>query len=79
MSNLYKQLNPTRPLPGNIKDLISKFKSISNPQAMIEKYANENPQIKSVIQAANGNPELAFRNLAKQMNIDPDEIIKLLW
>ena len=79
MSNLYRQLNPTRQIPGNVKDVIAKIKGLSNPQAMIEEYANKNPQIKSLIQAANGDPERAFRNLAQQMNIDPDEIIKLLW
>ena len=58
--------------------MIQNFKSISNPQAMVQKMLNENPQVQSLIQAANGNPETAFRNLANQMGVDPNEIIDML-
>lgn len=78
MNSLFRQLNPPKPLPNNIKDMVMKFKGISNPQALAEKYVKENPQLASLIQAANGNPEMAFRNLAKQMNVDADEFINLM-
>lgn len=77
MTSLYKQLNPPRPIPQNIRDMIFKFRGLSNPQAVAEKYIQDNPQLNSMIQAANGSPETAFRNLAKQMNIDADEFIKM--
>ena len=54
------------------------FKNVSNPQQMISKAMNENPQLKAVLQASNGNYEKAFRDMAKQMNVDADEIINLL-
>ena len=77
MTSLYRQLNPPRQIPQNVKDMIFKFKGLSNTQAIAEKYIQDNPQLSSMIQAANGNPETAFRNLAKQMNIDADEFIKM--
>lgn len=54
------------------------FKGLNNPQAFVEQAMNNNPQLKSVLQMAGGNPEQAFRNMAKQMNVDPDEIISML-
>lgn len=78
MSSLYQQLNPVRQLPNNIKQMISQFKAMSNPQAMIQQAMQNNPQINSLIQAANGDPEKAFRDMAKQMNVNPEEIINLL-
>lgn len=78
MNSLYSQLNPARPLPANVKQMASMLKGISNPQAMIQQMINQNPQVKAVLQAANGDYEKAFRDMAKQMNVNPDEIIGLL-
>ena len=78
MNSLFQQLNPTRQLPANLKQMISNIKNISNPQAMIQQMANQNPQLKAVLQAANGNYEKAFRDMARQMNVNPDEIINML-
>ena len=80
MNSLFQQLNPsqTRPLPSNIKQMIQNFKTMSNPHAMIQEVLQNNPQINSMIQAANGNPEKAFRDLAKKMNVNPEEIISML-
>jgi hypothetical protein len=54
------------------------YKGLNNPQQMVNQMLEKNPQLKAMIQSANGNPEQAFRNMAKQMNIDPDEFIKML-
>ena len=78
MNSLFQQLNPTRQLPTNMMNMIKQFKSMSNPQMMVQQMLQKNPQINSLIQAANGNPEKAFRDLARQMNVDADEIIKEL-
>ena len=78
MNSLFQQLNPTRPLPANLKQMISNIKTISNPQAAIQQMANQNPQLKAILQASNGNYEKAFRDMAKQMNVNPDEIINML-
>ena len=55
--------------------MIKNLKAMSNPQAMLQQMMNKNPQMSSVIQASNGNYEQAFRNLAKQMNVDVDALI----
>ena len=78
MNSLFRQLNPTRPLPSNIKQIAQMLKGISNPQQMITKAINENPQLKAVLEASNGDYEKAFRDMAKQMNVNPDDIINLL-
>lgn len=78
MNPLYQQLNPKISLPENVKQMITKFKSLSNPQSMVQNLIDSNPQAKALIQAANGNPEKAFRDLAQQMNVDADEIINML-
>jgi hypothetical protein len=58
--------------------MIQILKGASNPQAMAQQMLQQNPQLKSMIQMANGNPEQAFKNLAKQMNVNPDEIMNML-
>ena len=82
MNNLYQQLSqtasPKLQLPNNIKNMINAYKTMKNPQAMMDKILNENPQIKSLIQAANGNPEQAFKTLANQMGVNPDEVMSML-
>lgn len=80
MNNLYQQLNQSNQnsMMSNIKSMIAKFKGFTNPQAYIQQQLESNPQLKSILQASNGDYEKAFRNLASQMNVDPDEIIKML-
>ena len=79
MNSLFQQLNPiNQQLPSNVKQMISMVKGIKNPQAALNQMMEQNPQLKSILAASNGNYEQAFRNLAKQMNVDADEIIKLL-
>ena len=78
MNNLLQQLNQARPLPTNIKQMAQMFKNISNPQAMIQQAIQQNPQLKAILDASNGNYEKAFRDMAKQMNVDADEIINML-
>ena len=81
MNQLFQQMNQASPknsLPNNMKQVIQNFKMLSNPEAYIQKAMNENPQLNAVIQAAGGNPEKAFRDMAQKMGVDGDEIIKML-
>lgn len=82
MNKLFQQLNPKQSLanalPNNVTNMIRMFKGLKNPQAFIQQAMQNNPQLKSALEMANGNPEQAFRNMAKQMNVDPDEIIAML-
>lgn len=77
MNNLFQQLNPMRHIPTNIKQMASMLRKMNNPQAMLNELASKNPQLQSALQASNGNYEQAFNNLAKQMNVDPNEVINL--
>ena len=67
-----------RQIPDNVKQTLSMFKGISNPQHFMQKIISSNPQIQTVINTANGNPEKAFRDMCEQMNVDAEEIISLL-
>lgn len=81
MNSLFQQLNQTRSvnsLPNNVKNMINMIKGMKNPQAMAQQMINQNPQLKSAIQMAGGNPEKAFKNMAQQMNVNPDEIMNML-
>ena len=81
MNSLFQQLNPTRSvnsLPSNIKNMINSFKAMRNPQAMAQQMINQNPQLQSALQMAGGDSEKAFKTMAKQMNVNPDEIINML-
>ena len=80
MNKLFQQLNQSRSLslPNNIRQMIQTMKAMRNPQQMANQMMNENPQLKSAIQMANGSPEQAFKNMCKQMNVNPDEIMNML-
>lgn len=81
MNSLFQQLHPQNQqnlLPNNLKQTVNKFKMITNPKAYVQQALNSNPQLQSLIQASGGNAEMAFRNLAKQMNVNPDDIINML-
>lgn len=82
MNSLFQQLNPKQSLanalPNNVTNMIRMFKAMKNPQAFVQQAMQNNPQLKSAVEMANGDPEQAFRSMAKQMNVDPDEIIAML-
>ena len=63
----------------HIKNMMNMLRSSSNPQALIQQVAKNNPQLNQVLQLCNGrNPEQVFREMCKQRNIDADEFIKML-
>lgn len=54
------------------------FKYASNPQKMAQEMLMNNPQLQSIIEANNGNYEQAFKSMAQQMNVDPNDILSML-
>lgn len=57
------------------------MQAVRNPQAMLSQMMQTNPQMKQVIDYVNangGDPQKAFYKLAKEQNINPDEIINEL-
>ena len=67
---------------GQIKQAISMFRSLSNPQtAMQQLIQQRNPQMLQAIEYVKqhgGNPQQAFRALAQERGIDPAEIESLI-
>ena len=64
-----------------MKKSLQMMKSMSNPKAMVDQMLKNNPQaseIKKLIEANGGDAEKAFRAKAKEMGVDPEEVIKAL-
>lgn len=60
-----------------ILQTISQIKSMGNPAMMIQQM----PQYKQVMDYVNangGDPQAAFYSKAREMGIDPDEIVKAM-
>lgn len=54
---------------------------MGNPQAMLGQMLQNNPKMKEVqklLDEAGGDPEKAFRAKAKEMGVNPDDIINVL-
>jgi len=65
----------------NLRQAMSFFKKATNPKALLQQAMNNNPamgQINSLLQMSNGNYEQAFRTLARQRGLDPDEAVKAI-
>lgn len=63
----------------SIKQMMSAFKSMSNPQQALMQIAQQNPQINSVMQMLNGrNPKDVFMEECQKRGIDPNTIINQL-
>lgn len=62
----------------NIKQIIRMMKSFGNPNLLIQNAMSQNPELKSVVDAANGDYKKAFFNLAEKKGVDPNEIISAL-
>lgn len=82
-------MNPLGSMPGssnNITPLVQQIKrmtqmvnSVRNPEQVLVHLAQNNPQVKSVMDLCQGkNPEQVFRNMCMQRGINPDEIIQAL-
>ena len=53
----------------------------SNPEAMLQTMAMQNPRLKQVIeyvQQSGGNAEAAFYKMAQEKGVDPNQIINML-
>ena len=70
---------PINPLVSQIKRMAQMVNSVRNPQQVLAHLAQNNPQVKSVMDLCQGrNPEQVFRNMCAQRGINPEEIIQAL-
>lgn len=76
MNPIY-QATKTQPMVNQISEMYKMFTSMGNPMAAMQQMAMRNPQLKPVVQMLqNGaNPEMVFKQLCQQQNIDPDYAI----
>lgn len=71
MNPLFSLLGGQNPMMAQIKNIAQMMKG--DPQAML----NSNPQAQQLIQQ-HGSAQNAFYALAKQMNVDPNEVMRML-
>ena len=71
MNPLFQMLGGNNASP--IKNIIS---AIKNPQAYVQSQMQSNPQVAQLIRQNGGDAKQAFYNLANQMGIDPNEVLK---
>ena len=64
-----------------MKQTINMVKSARNPQAALMGMMGNSPQMKSVMDIINqhgGDPMKAFREMAEENGLDPDEILSMI-
>lgn len=63
---------------GNFMSLFNTVKNAQNPNAMLQSMAQNNPQLKTVLETISqngGNAKELFYKMAQQKGIDPNTII----
>lgn len=64
-----------------VRQMMNMVRSAGNPQAMLGQLAQNNPQLRSVmdlVQKSGGDPKKAFYSLAQQRGVDPNEVLNML-
>ena len=72
--------NPLTQNIGAIKEMWGMLKGAGNPQAMLNQIMQNNPKMQEVnelIKQNGGNAEKAFRAKAKEMGVDPNDILNM--
>ena len=85
MLDILKQINGAA-MRGNprmlqIKNIMNTIRGARNPQAALMGMMQNNPQMKQVqniIQQHGGDPMQAFRAMAEENGLDPDEILSMI-
>lgn len=85
MTDILKQINGAA-MRGNpklmqIKQVMNTVRAARNPEAALMNMMGNNPQMKqvmNVVQQHGGNPMQAFRAMAEENGLDPDEILSMI-
>ena len=78
---ILQQLMQSSPMMGNIKNMMNMIRGAQNPQAMMNQLLMNNPNTKQVmdlVNAAGGDPQKAFYQLAQQKGINPQDILDMI-
>lgn len=73
-SNIMQMIQPA-------KQIMNMVRTAQNPQAMLQQIASNNPnmaKVMEVVQQYGGDSMKAFQETAKQMGIDPNNIMNML-
>ena len=81
LPQILQQLSGTQSqiIPPQIKNIMQMIRSSGNPQAMLNNLAQNNPQMRQVmdiIKDSGGDPKRAFYSLAEKRGVNPEEILK---
>ena len=64
-----------------IKNVMNTIRGARNPQAMMAGMMKNNPQmqqVQNIVQQHGGDPMKAFRAMAEENGLDPDEILSMI-
>ena len=78
---ILQQLVKNNPMITQVKQMFGAVNAAQNPQMMINQLMNNNPQMKTDMDAINqdgGDPKKAFYDLAEQKGINPQDILDML-
>jgi len=84
MQNPMLQALRSQPVNNNlsqIKNMMNMVRSAGNPQLMLQQMAQNNSQLRQVMDLINqsgGDPKAAFYKLAQEKGIDPQQILDML-
>lgn len=71
------QATQVQPVVNQISQMYKTFNSMGNPMMAMQQMAIKNPQLQPVVQMLQhgANPEMIFKQMCQQRNIDPDYAI----
>ena len=78
---ILQQVAKSNPMLQNIRQMMGMVKMAKDPQGAIEQMMMNNPQMKQVmgmIKESGGDPMKLFQAKAKEMGVDPEEILDML-
>ena len=81
MPGILLQLAKNNPMIARVKQMIGMMNGSQNPSAMLNQMMANNPQMKQVMDIINqhgGDPEKAFRTVAEQNGLRPEDIMEML-
>lgn len=85
MIDILKQINGAAmrgsPKLQQFKQTMNMLKAARNPQAALMGMMGNNPQmqqVKEIVDQHGGDPMKAFREMAEQNGLDPDEILSMI-
>ena len=85
MTELLKRINGAAmrgsPKLQQLKQTLNVVKAARNPQAALMNMMGNNPQMQQVmniVQKHDGDPMAAFRAMAEENGLDPDEILSMI-